>query len=760
MKRDFVRAVDDICEAVEKDMCLAKGSLTLEHIDRRVGVFGVRKERLVIGSFHVKLNQISTSKLKAGLTETLAGAVPNTANHALGGHGIDEEEQEEGLATTQSLNKDGDVGQIDQKWVRTKYLAQLDEPKDEAQLEEPPPEDLHAVPTTEAAGTPDIPNTRLFVYDPELTDPQIRQELFGEDVPFEIAQLDDFVLANHIDPATAEPSLTIHMNKGTKVVGLILTLTKDQVNIADHHMDKYARLIYPVAGKQVFVYFMRQEMTPAPAPVVESYVPRPDATFTPGYLFEKVKAIPVSEANPEEPDEVKEQMGSEQGFDGGTSEPPTASPFGRTTAVSSEPTESLAAADGDLTKGVTPPAGLNKATGIHWSSGTVRESTESVNHLCKAIFLAGGPASGKSTAADMIFGLQQHKDQLPTMAQGVRIVNSDDMLELLAKEPDLQKSFKDLKDIPSKVYKLKPADMGGDMDSREVQNTLRPVAKRLMSKLAHSFFATRQPVVIDGTGKDYEKVENQRRNLKRLGYDCHIIVVKVDIDVAIKRNRARPRSVPDEVVRKGHTELGANLEKYRRSFGNSYHEVESGKTPYEDLRALGDSILDAPLKNPDGKEWLALMSLVQHQVEEAILEKLGESQGPRGSRKYKSAVAVILHEGDVLLGLAKADDDRDGKLCFPGGGIDPQDGGDPLLAARREAFEETGVNVIPHSILDHPDKDGVAFVVCTYSSGQPEPNEEFTSLQWVPIDAAKERFPNVYPENRHILWRLSPGLKH
>ena len=52
------------------------------------------------------------------------------------------------------------------------------------------------------------------------------------------------------------------------------------------------------------------------------------------------------------------------------------------------------------------------------------------------------------------------------------------------------------------------------MDSREVQNTLRPVAKKLISKLAHSFFASRQAVVIDGTGRDYEKIESLRMNLK------------------------------------------------------------------------------------------------------------------------------------------------------------------------------------------------------------------------------------------------------
>ena len=845
MKRDFIKSVDRLCEAVAKDNLLGEGALRLVAVTGEMCLFSVTESRKVLGTFRIPIRQVSTSRIAGLLHETLASALPTTSTHVVTGGGADlgEEETDEGLATTQSLNKDGDVGQIDQKWVRTKYLAQLDEPQEEDQLEEPPPEELHVV--KEADEAPEVPNTRLFVYDPGLADPIIRKELFGEDVPFEIAQMDDFVLANHISPA-GEPTLTIHMDKGSKVVGLILTLTKDQINVADHHMDKYARIIYPVAGKQVFVYFMRQEAAPAAAaPVVESFVPTVSATFEPRQVlvFEAKDGAQGSELAPDGKGgyrfRFKEQMGSEQGFDGGTAEPATASPLGRTTGVS---TENLAGSDGEHRMGVTPPGDLNKATDIHYSSGLVRESTEETSHLCKAVFLAGGPGSGKSTAADMMFNIQLRKDQLPTYARGVRIVNPDDMLELLAAKPDLQKSFADLKAIPAKVYELKPADMGGDMDSREVQNTLRPVTKSLMKRLAKGFFTMRQPIVIDGTGRHYPTIEKQKAYLKSLGYDCSMVYVDVALDVAIKRNRARARSVPDDFVRQAHEELTQHREKYRRLFGNRYHEIESGQTSYEDLRALGDQILDAPLKNPDGKEWLTIHALVQQQVEETILRRILEDRdyareyknyhgtpkqcanrnnrnkarrkmeletgddrevdhskplslggtnhknnlkvvtfaqnrskgskyeahdandefvsGTMGTKDYKAAVAVIVKDDTVLLGLARADDDRDGKWCFPGGGIDPQDGGDPLLAARREAYEEAGVSIIPHSILDHPDKPGVAFVASFYSSGQPEPNEEFTSLQWVPILAAREDFPNVYAANRHILWRLSPGLSH
>ncbi len=130
MKRDFVKSVDRICESVAKDNLLAEGTLRLVSVDGEMCLFAISEARSIIGTFRIPIRQVSTAKIQANLRETLAGAVPNTATHALTGGGADlgEEETDEGLATTTALNKDNDVGQIDQKWVKTKYLAQLKEP--------------------------------------------------------------------------------------------------------------------------------------------------------------------------------------------------------------------------------------------------------------------------------------------------------------------------------------------------------------------------------------------------------------------------------------------------------------------------------------------------------------------------------------------------------------------------------------------------------------------------------------------------------
>ena len=44
-------------------------------------------------------------------------------------------------------------------------------------------------------------------------------------------------------------------------------------------------------------------------------------------------------------------------------------------------------------------------------------------------------------------------------------------------------------------------------------------------------------MVIDGTGRDYDKIANQKAILQQLGYDCYMIFVNTSLDVALERNQ-------------------------------------------------------------------------------------------------------------------------------------------------------------------------------------------------------------------------------
>ena len=127
---------------------------------------------------------------------------------------------------------------------------------------------------------------------------------------------------------------------------------------------------------------------------------------------------------------------------------------------------------------------------------TYRDLQEGVYdpNIFKAFFLAGGPGSGKSYVVRKTTG-----------GLGMRIVNSDEAFE----------------------KKLKAA--GHSLDIRAMDNIerdrIRDVAKRITKKRQANYIEGRLGLIIDGTGKDFEKITRQARNLEALGYDTHMIFV-------------------------------------------------------------------------------------------------------------------------------------------------------------------------------------------------------------------------------------------
>lgn len=139
-----------------------------------------------------------------------------------------------------------------------------------------------------------------------------------------------------------------------------------------------------------------------------------------------------------------------------------------------------------------------------------------------------------------------------------------------------------------------------------------------------------------------------------------------------------------------------------------------------------------------------------------LKEKLETLTGQRvllqenNSSEIKSAVAIVINsKGEVLMGTCNNKDDRYGKLCFPGGGIEK--GETPYKAAEREAFEEAGVIVrcSPMPWLVFEELPSVAFVLCKFVKGAVFPNEEFQDLAW--HDYNKVSQDKLYKNNFNAL---------
>ena len=89
-------------------------------------------------------------------------------------------------------------------------------------------------------------------------------------------------------------------------------------------------------------------------------------------------------------------------------------------------------------------------------------------------------------------------------------------------------------------------------DEAEARDILRARAKGTTDKTMDLSIKGKLGMVIDGTGRDYDKIARQKAILDQLGYDCYMIFVNTSLEVALERNKRRERSVPEYITRKSH----------------------------------------------------------------------------------------------------------------------------------------------------------------------------------------------------------------
>ena len=55
-------------------------------------------------------------------------------------------------------------------------------------------------------------------------------------------------------------------------------------------------------------------------------------------------------------------------------------------------------------------------------------------------------------------------------------------------------------------------------------------------------------MIIDGTARDYDAIARQYQLLSILGYDCYMVFVDTDLNVALERQKGRERKIPEYIV--------------------------------------------------------------------------------------------------------------------------------------------------------------------------------------------------------------------
>lgn len=216
--------------------------------------------------------------------------------------------------------------------------------------------------------------------------------------------------------------------------------------------------------------------------------------------------------------------------------------------------------------------------------------------ILKVFFMAGGPGSGKSFVATELFGFPKGAMSSVSYATGLKLVNNDN-----AFERELEKAGLD-------AGKL--ADYAADPEMWDnIVMPLRNKAKGITKRMQDNYIAGRLGQVVDGTGKDYKKIQGLRKLYQDLGYDTYMVFVNTSEEVALERNRSRKRKLDDKMVAKMWKQVQDNLGKFQKLFGaNNMLIVDNSSYDNEDILDQIEkavmSRVNKPVKNPIGKKWM------------------------------------------------------------------------------------------------------------------------------------------------------------
>ena len=162
--------------------------------------------------------------------------------------------------------------------------------------------------------------------------------------------------------------------------------------------------------------------------------------------------------------------------------------------------------------------------------------------ILKAVFTAGGPGSGKSYLADVVFGVCTanakpfFENASFVGSNGLKYVNSDRFFEReLGKLGINPKDLRDIADLPSD-------ELWDIVQSADEPESARNIAKGLLQKLRGLYEQGRLGMLIDGTGGKFDKMVREKKLADAMGYDTYMLFVDTSLPVAIARDAARSRT--------------------------------------------------------------------------------------------------------------------------------------------------------------------------------------------------------------------------
>jgi dephospho-CoA kinase len=234
---------------------------------------------------------------------------------------------------------------------------------------------------------------------------------------------------------------------------------------------------------------------------------------------------------------------------------------------------------------------------------TLKEGINDPGKL-KAIFLAGGPGSGKDYVMNSTLA-----------GEGLREINSDVAFEYL-----MQKNGLDL-EMPD--------------EERVERDIVRGRAKNITKEQERLALAGRLGLIINGTADDLEKIKTIKQNLEADGYETMMVFVNTSNEVSRERNVERgkmgKRKVPDGTDKQGVPDNSPNIRQQKwdlaqknigelqKIFGNERfavidntadvrkvgpEEKEKIQANFNRIRRMAQQFVRSENQNPAAAKWI------------------------------------------------------------------------------------------------------------------------------------------------------------
>lgn len=175
----------------------------------------------------------------------------------------------------------------------------------------------------------------------------------------------------------------------------------------------------------------------------------------------------------------------------------------------------------------------------------------------KAVFLMGGPGSGKSTVVD----------KLSLKALGLRLVNTDRAFENGLKKAGLT------------------LDLRGKSDDEYAG--IRDKAKKITGMQMDRYIEGRLGMIFDTTAANKSKIVKYKDMLDAIGYEYKMVFVNASLENALARNQMRPRKLRDDIVQNDWNNAQKNMREFSKLFGKDFIEIRND----DDMKTLDKKAL-------------------------------------------------------------------------------------------------------------------------------------------------------------------------